>query len=295
MRGMPSVIELPARAAVPGALVQLADERSDSCVTIAPQRGAIVTSFRVAGRELLYLDEATLSDANKNVRGGIPVLFPSPGKLDADSWRIAGRQGAMKQHGFARNLVWTTSALQAKDTAEVTLSLASNAVTLAQYPWEFQADLTFTLRAASLRIALRVQNRSASALPFAFGLHPYFHVVDKARARIDTHATRVFDNVTKQVQAFHGFDLTADEVDLHLLDHGSSHSTLQLADGASVQVRASQDLSWWVIWTLAGKDYVCLEPWTAPGNALNSAERLLWIEPGAAHDSWVEIAFTPKP
>jgi galactose mutarotase-like enzyme len=290
---MPSVIELPARAAVPGALVQLADERSDSCVTVAPERGALVTSFRVAGRELLYLDETTLADATKNVRGGIPVLFPSPGKLDADSWQTAGRHGQMKQHGFARNLAWSMSARGAPGAAEITLSMTSNAATLAQYPWEFQADLSFTLAAAALRIALRVHNRSASPLPFAFGLHPYFHVLDKAHAHIESHATRAFDNVTKRVQPFQGFDLTANELDLHLLDHGSSRATLQLADGASIQISASQDLSWWVVWTVAGKDYVCLEPWTAPGNALNSGERLLWIEPGANHDCWVELAFRP--
>ena len=93
----------------------------------------------------------------------------------------------------------------------------------------------------------------------------------------------------KQVGAFHAFDLTAQEVDLHLLDHGSSHSALHLADGTSIHVDASPDFGLWVVWTLAGKDYVCLEPWTAPGNALNSGERLLWLEPGAAHDAWVEF------
>jgi galactose mutarotase-like enzyme len=52
--------------------------------TIAPHRGAIVTSLRIAGRELLYLDRATFDDPSKNVRGGIPVLFPTPGKLAND-------------------------------------------------------------------------------------------------------------------------------------------------------------------------------------------------------------------
>jgi len=30
---------------------------------------------------VLALDEATLRDEAKNVRGGIPILFPAPGKL----------------------------------------------------------------------------------------------------------------------------------------------------------------------------------------------------------------------
>jgi galactose mutarotase-like enzyme len=288
---MPSVLELPSRAAVPGALLELVDERSASRVTLAPQRGALVTSFRVAERELLYLDEATLDNPAQNVRGGIPVLFPAPGKLAGDAFQCAGRSGSLKQHGFARNLAWRRSASSTHDAASVTLTLDSDAVTLAQYPWQFSAALTFSLRATELRIALALTNLDSARMPFAFGLHPYFHVVDKARARIDTHATRAFDNVTKQPVAFHGFDLTAQEVDLHLLDHGSSHSALQLADGASIQVDASPELGIWVVWTLAGKDYVCLEPWSAPGNALNSGERLLWLEPGASHDAWVAFAY----
>ncbi|HEY8537391.1 MAG TPA: hypothetical protein VIL28_00910 [Steroidobacteraceae bacterium] len=54
--------------------------------TIAPHRGAIVTSLRIDGRELLYFDEATFNDPAKNVRGGIPLLFPTPGKLENDRW-----------------------------------------------------------------------------------------------------------------------------------------------------------------------------------------------------------------
>ena len=71
-----------------------------------------------------------------------------------------------------------------------------------------------------------------SPMPFAFGIHPYFLVAaaDKAGARIATHATQAFDNVTKTIVPFRGFDLTANEVDLHLLDHGSSDSALDWAE-----------------------------------------------------------------
>ncbi|HEX4353500.1 MAG TPA: galactose mutarotase [Polyangiales bacterium] len=287
---MPSVLERPARDPVSGPLLELVD--GDSRVILAPQRGALVTSFRVGERELLYLDESTLSDGTKNVRGGIPVLFPSPGKLDGDHFRIGDREGSMKQHGFARNLAWSRAESGDETEASATLSLSSSPTTLQQYPWPFEATLTFQLKRARLRIALRVRNRGDVTLPFAFGLHPYFHVIDKAHATIDTAATRAFDNVQKREVAFYGFDLTGPEVDLHLLDHGSSESALHYGDGSSLQLRASSDLSLWVVWTLAGKDFVCVEPWSSPGNALNTGERLLSIEPNQRHESWVEFEFT---
>jgi len=65
------------RAAQTGDVLELSDDDGNSAVTIAPARGAIVTRFRVGERDLLFLDESTLADRTKNVRGGIPLLFPS--------------------------------------------------------------------------------------------------------------------------------------------------------------------------------------------------------------------------
>src|SRR5438874_1631584 len=101
---LPPMLEVamrPAASSSAGDLVTLSDSSAKSEVVIAPKRGAIVTSFRVDGRELLFMDESTLHDPAKNVRGGNPVLFPAPGKLEGDAWAWGGRRGAMKQHGFA--------------------------------------------------------------------------------------------------------------------------------------------------------------------------------------------------
>lgn len=289
---MPSVTTRPSGIPAVGDLLVLEDERASSRVEISPLRGALVTSFRVGERDLLYLDEATLKDPAKSVRGGIPVLFPSPGKLADDTWRNGQRRFSMKQHGFARNLPWSVDRGETKGpgTARITLILSSTPATLAQFPWPFQARLTFALSGRALRITSRVQNNGTSDMSFGVGYHPYFAVEDKARTRIDTHASQAFDNVSKKVVPFAGFDLTAAEVDLHLLDHGSTESALHLADGARIEVRGSKEFQRWVVWTLSGKPFVCLEPWTCPGNALNTGENLTVLAPGASQKSWVEIA-----
>ena len=273
-----------------GETLVLTDDEAGSTVSLVPARGAIVTRFRAAGRELLYLDEATLHDPAKNVRGGIPVLFPSPGKLDGDQF-ARGEAGALKQHGFARDLPWEVQDARTSGAAGVTLTLASNERTRAAYPWDFRMAIDFTLRGGLLRLGVRVENTGDGTMPFAFGLHPYFLVADKARAKIATRATRAFDNVTKEVVPFRGFDLTAREVDLHLIDHGSTDSALAWGDGAPPAVRGSPEMTRWVVWTVAGKDYVCLEPWTAPANALNTGESLLELAPGEARELWVELEY----
>jgi galactose mutarotase-like enzyme len=88
---------------------------------------------------------------------------------------------------------------------------------------------------------------------------------------------------------FKGFDLTAAEVDLHLLDHGSTEGSLVTGDLA-VALRGSAEFTRWVVWTLRGRDFVCVEPWTCPGNALNTGEGLIVLAPGEARALKLTIA-----
>lgn len=261
--------------------ITLADAEAKSEVVIAPARGGMVIGFSALGRELLYLDRATFEDPRANVRGGIPVLFPSPGKLANDGFEWRGVRGAMKQHGFARNLPWEVAATGSDDGAWARLALRSSDATRAQFPFDFAADFTYRLRGAALSIEMRFESTGASPMPFGAGFHPYFAVpeADKARTSIPTRATRAWDNKDKREIAFQGFDLTAPEVDLHLHDHGGSEASLVRGD-LEIALRGSAELAHWVIWTLRGRDFVCLEPWTCAGNALNTDDRLIVLAPG---------------
>jgi galactose mutarotase-like enzyme len=273
--------------------ITLTDTAAASAAVLAPARGGMLIQLALAGRELLYLDRATLENPTANVRGGVPVLFPSPGKLAGDAWWWRGAHGTLKQHGFARNLPWEVAATGTGTSqgAWATLALISNEATRASFPWDFRAEYTYRLRGRALSIEMRIENRGASPMPFGAGFHPYFAVrdPDKPAARIATAATRAFDNATGREIPFTGFDLSAAEVDLHLLDHGSTESSLVTGDLA-VAIRGSSDFTRWVVWTLRGRDFVCVEPWTCPANALNTGEGLLVLAGGAARELSLEIA-----
>lgn len=261
-------------------------ESGAGLVSVVPSRGALVTHWQVDGQEQLYLDETTLADPSKNVRGGIPLLFPSPGKLTGGRWARDGKQGEMKQHGFARDLAWTVAE---KAASHLTLTVASDDVTRSMFPWDFALSLRIVALDARMRLSLLVANTGKEAMPYGFGIHPYLQIRDKARATITTRATRAYDNVTKQTGPFKGFHLGAGETDLHLLDHGSTESTLTRGEGSKVTVRTSPEFGRWVVWTLPGKEFVCLEPWTAPGDALNTGEGLLSLPGGASKELWIEL------
>ncbi len=268
--------------------LELVDGDAKSKLVIAPSRGGMATRWHALGRDVFYLDETTLHDETKNVRGGNPVLFPQPGKLDGDLYERDGRRGSMKQHGFARNLAWKVTRRGTDGAASAVLHLTSSPVTKASFPWDFNAEYTYILRGQVLRIEQRFENTGNDPMPFGAGFHPYFHVkqADKKAARVGTTATRAFDNVTKQTVAL-AIDLATKETDLHLQDHGAKPCTLEWASG-SIAVRGSEELTHWVVWSVDGKDFVCIEPWTCPGNALNTGDRLLILPPGETRTLWVE-------
>ena len=291
---MPTTQHRASLQAAVGGLYTLHDERTDTRVVVAPQRGAIVTSFRVAGRELLYMNSETLCDSSQNVRGGIPVLFPCPGKLTADTVTWAGRTGTdLKQHGFGRILDWN---VLDSPPGSLLLEIQANVWTLPRYPWQFRAQLEYRLDQHTLGIHFRVENHDSVPLPFALGFHPYFYVKDvleKAKVRIPSNATQAFDNVQKRVVPVSGCELCQPEVDLHLLDHGQSQCSIELPDGARVQMRGSEELKIWVVWTLEKKDFVCLEPWTAHPDALNTGDNAIQLQPGAAHELHLDMEYFP--
>jgi len=93
-------------------LVKIYSKTKSSYFTVAPERGAIVVLLNLSGKEILYLNEATLFDRTKNIRGGIPVLFPICGRVVDGKIFFKGQEFEMKNHGFARDssfniVVWS--------------------------------------------------------------------------------------------------------------------------------------------------------------------------------------------
>src|SRR6476659_4997807 len=110
------------------------DHEAQASVALAPGRGGMVTRFRVGETNVLYMDAETLHDPMKNVRGGIPILFPIAGALRDDQFQDGGQAYAMRQHGFARTLPWTIADQSTADGASMTLALGPTAATRAQFP-----------------------------------------------------------------------------------------------------------------------------------------------------------------
>ncbi|QQE65632.1 aldose epimerase [Leptolyngbya sp. BL0902] len=270
----------------------LSDLETSSQLELVPQRGGLVTRWRVEGQEILYFDEARFADPALSVRGGIPILFPICGNLPDNQYSLDSQTYHLKQHGFARDLPWQATGQATTNAASLTLELSSSADTLAQYPFAFKLSFTFILRGHRLELQQQFTNLSDRAMPFSTGLHPYFQVSDKHQLEFEVPATEFQNHLTGQVESFGGqFDFSQPEIDLAF-----QNLTAKAATVTDRHLRRRLTLSWseaytrLVFWTVQGKDYYCLEPWTAPRNALNSGDSLLLVAPQQTVETSVHLA-----
>lgn len=266
-----------------GTLQRVRLESPLGLVEILPERGALVSRWRVGDEELLYLDESTVLDSLKNVRGGVPLLWPVAGRIPGNRYEALGRSFAMRQHGFARERAWTVIERSAgPDGAYVTMRLVDDESSLALYPWPFEARLTVRLQGSAVSFALEVENRGVESMPHAPGFHPYFAVPEssKERLRVETDASWAIDQRTGNPFALGDPDFTAEELDLHLQDHALPGTLIRRPGQRPIRLEWIDGFDALVLWTLRGKDFICVEPWAAVAGSFPAGEAVRMIAPG---------------
>lgn len=139
---------------------------SDGLMAAINPLGAELSSLKdAAGRELM-------TDADPALwTGRAPLLFPVVGKPAGETIRIDGRAFPMKQHGFARRMMFAV-AERAADRA--TFVLTDTDETRACYPFAFRLEVTFRIEGATLHVDVSVGNPGDAPLPASFGFHPAF-------------------------------------------------------------------------------------------------------------------------
>lgn len=254
------------------------DAAAGARLELAPARGGLLLAARAAGDELLWLDESTFLDSHQNVRGGIPVCFPIAGRLPKDAAEFEGRSIRLPQHGFARNLPWRVRE-EREDGVEC--ALASSEATRGAFPFEFELRVAYRIVGGALSVESRVENRGEVPMPLHLGFHPYFWVpaAKKGAARFLAAAERAFDNRVGRECSYAPPALGGDEVDLHLLDPRGGAVRLRCPGGPSLRLDHAA-FPTLVVWTLPGRDFVCLEPWSAPAGALATGRGLARLAPG---------------
>ncbi len=104
-----------------------------------------------------------------------PILFPFVGRVYDKTYRVGGKEYAMKtQHGFARDLDFVCT----EETADTLChELCATAETKALYPWDFRLQIRHRLDKEDprlLHVEWAVTNRSDETMVHSIGGHPGF-------------------------------------------------------------------------------------------------------------------------
>lgn len=284
----------------PLTVYELREEHTNSWLKVAPERGGIIFSLGIRGQEILYLDEETLFDFTANVRGGIPILFPIAGQLVHGQYTLNGKTYTMKNHGVARTNAWTVISIESTDYASMTIELSSTDVTRQEFPFDFTLRFKYILKDGTLSIQQTYINHSSDAMPMHAGFHPYFLAPSK-HIIYDTDATAYLDYNNGEVRNFEGtVDLESlgpesitllnakqRQISFTIPSSRDMEGTSTTEDVRSITLTYGHEFRYVVLWTVAGKPFVCVEPWMAKNSELNRLDQsgdsnhhseLIWVQ-----------------
>ncbi len=269
---------------------EFSDPESGDLLRLVPERGGLISGWRCAGHEVVYLDLERFLDPAQSVRGGFPVLFPITGGLPDNRLPLPQGDFSLGQHGFARQLPWRLEALA--DGRGVRLELSDSAETLQAYPFAFLLSMEVRLEAGALAISTTVTNRSAEPMPFSFGLHPYFNLSALEGVRFEGLPDECLNHLTMQPDATAAqMERLAEGIDLLVRPSGNVRLVDESA-GTSLELQLSHPLDLVVLWTEPPRPMVCVEPWSGPRQSLLSGDRKLELAPGESLTLPTRYAFT---
>ncbi len=201
-----------------------------------------------------------------------PTLFPIVGSTTGHKINIEGMEYPMKQHGFARNFEFE---LIQSDDIFCTWRLMDNEDTLKQYPYHFALSIRYTLKKKLVLIDYTIENLSAVAMPFQFGLHPAFKVplspektIEDYRIEFHPQSELKFYNEDFVIKAASSIPLSEamfEERPTWLFENVLA-PYVSLTDGKHGVKVSCSGYRWLAFWKPLKAPFICIEPWHGHGD-----------------------------
>ena len=256
---------------------------------ILPEKGATVISLCKDETEFLYHDPENLSSPERP-RCGIPFLFPIFGRLQDGKYSWDGTEYAMEIHGFGHTSSWKVAA---QEDTMLRLVLEANEDTLTQYPFRFRVTLEFTVEQGALTIRQTYENLDEKPMPYNYGFHPYFLTEKLENLRVETKADTFFDFAVGGKAFGQGsvsLSMPEGAPETGAAFMGVHGPTVLHNDSERKRLTMEFDESFHthVLWSQAGKKFLCVEPVNGSANGLNTGIYLT-LQPGESKTAFVRL------
>jgi aldose 1-epimerase len=299
-------------------------EAQSERAVIVPGIGCQCLSYSVGALEVIAGPPSPASWRAHPHRGGIPILFPWPGRIAGARFTFSGREYLLPVnepalgnaiHGFACERPFRV-ARQGPYFVTAILDSSEHPDLESFWPWPFVLEINYEV-GNGLRLRAKISNSGNSTMPFGFGAHPYFH------APLDPRASRAA--ISLQLDADTRWPLDANMIpsgpsvpldgkydlrvarplDADMFDDAfrmkpaanSSATRARMIDSSlklAVEVRADPAFGEFVIYAPANNSVVALEPYTSAPDAFNLAARGIdsgarELAPGLSFEAGFEI------
>jgi aldose 1-epimerase len=265
-----------------------------------PNHGMLGASLRHRGVELLGRVEDLDAAAAKGSTAGIPFLHPWANRLAEPRYRIRGRQVELDLsspllhldehklpiHGVPWSRLRWEVAEARRDFVTARLEWSAREL-LTIFPFRHRIELTAIIRSDGLTLETTLVAGSDGPVPLSFGFHPYFRLPGLPRAkwhlglpemqRLVLDVRGIPNGDEESFGSFNG-QLSENCFDdgFVLLQERTSFSVVGAA--YTVGVDFLEGYRYTQVFAPKDKDYIALEPMTAPTSALTSGHGLRLLE-----------------
>jgi len=193
--------------------------------------------------------------------GRNPILFPIIGSTFDKKIHLFEKVYEMGNHGFTRNSLFS---LVSHTKDKIVLLLKADEKTLAQYPFLFKLQVTYTLVDHAVNIDYLIINDDEKKMPFSFGLHPAFAIDSPDNALVEFPVEEDYPFLSEGRLANMNDEFFSTDSSSRMEYINSLYIDLVRKD---VRVRVScEGYRWVVFWKKPGASFLCIEPWHGHGD-----------------------------
>ncbi len=215
-----------------------------------------------------------------------PVLFPIVGSLKSNNYTFNDKKYELFRHGFARDNEFK---LVFQSQNQVVFSLQSNHETKQVYPFNFELQISYTLKENELVIGYKIINNEDKTIPFSIGGHPAFALPmnfenyalafekEENLASFQLENDLLFDKKVAILLQEKKLPLTYSlfENDALIFKKLNSKCISIIENNIPILYFKFDDFPNFGVWTKNKAAFICLEPWLGYSDSINATGNIL--------------------